>query len=145
MDFFQEAENAIRFYQNLTTSHSDYLILQIEMKKVQRAFQDEEAKAKFKWSDLKVKPASRAIIIGIVFAAFSQFTGCFALLQYTATIFEQVKNMNDVHYMENFQTVFRTARIASVIERFGNHRWGHNTHRFNCVHLFSRSNWKKGI
>lgn len=64
------------------------MILQSEMNKLQRAFGDKEPKTGFKWSDLKVAPAPRAIFIGAIMGAISQLTGCYALLNYAATVFE---------------------------------------------------------
>lgn len=64
------------------------MILQSEMNKLHRAFGDRKPESSFKWSDLKVSPAPRAIIIGIIMASISQLTGCFALLNYAATVFE---------------------------------------------------------
>lgn len=40
------------------------------------------------WSDLTTGAGKRAMIIAIVLFAINQFSGCFAMLSYTATIFE---------------------------------------------------------
>lgn len=45
-------------------------------------------KMSMKWSDLVVKPGSKAMIIGIVLVLLNQFGGCYAMMVYTATIFE---------------------------------------------------------
>lgn len=42
----------------------------------------------FKWSDLTVAPGKKAMLIGLVLALLNQFCGCFAMLNYTAKIFE---------------------------------------------------------
>lgn len=43
----------------------------------------------FKWSDFTENPARKAITIGIVLMFLNQFSGFFAMLTYTATIFEE--------------------------------------------------------
>lgn len=42
-----------------------------------------------KWSDFKRGPARKAMLIGIVLVALNQFSGCVAMLNYTATIFQE--------------------------------------------------------
>lgn len=48
----------------------------------------QDAKHSLKWSDLVTKPGSKALIIGIVLILLNQFGGCYAMMVYTATIFE---------------------------------------------------------
>lgn len=43
----------------------------------------------FKWSDLFVGPAAKAMMIGIVLMVLNQFSGCFAMLNYTSNIFKE--------------------------------------------------------
>lgn len=42
-----------------------------------------------KWSDLTTKPGSNAMRIGIVLAFVSQMSGCFALLSYVVSFFNE--------------------------------------------------------
>lgn len=42
-----------------------------------------------KWSDFTTKTARRAMTIGVVLVTVNQFSGCFAMMNYTATIFEE--------------------------------------------------------
>lgn len=46
-------------------------------------------KQSMKWSDFKSNPTRKAFIISIFLAALNQFSGCFAMLNYTASIFQQ--------------------------------------------------------
>lgn len=43
----------------------------------------------FKWCDLVHGRGRKAMMIGIVLASIQQLCGCFAMLQYTVSIFEQ--------------------------------------------------------
>lgn len=42
-----------------------------------------------KWSDLTKPPAPKSLIIGIVLSGLNQFCGCFAMMNYTANVFEE--------------------------------------------------------
>lgn len=87
-----EAEKSIRFYQNLNVKNSDFELLQCELRKLQSACGDDDDVTtgnSLKWSDLKKQPIPRALLIGLVMAALNQMTGCFAMLNYTANVFEE--------------------------------------------------------
>lgn len=89
---FQEAERSIRFYQNLNEKNTDYAQLQMEIRKLQSTCDDATNAAgssSMKWSDLTKRPASKAIIIGLVLALLDQLCGVFAMLNYTANVFEE--------------------------------------------------------
>lgn len=43
----------------------------------------------FRWSDLVHGRGRKAMMIGIVLASIQQLCGCFAMLQYTVSIFEE--------------------------------------------------------
>lgn len=95
----QDVEKAIRFYRNLNETDRNYEFqLQNEMKKLDRSSDDDEAvqqqqqKPKpslFKWSDLIVGPGGKAMLIGAVLMVLNQFSGCYAMLQYTSNIFKE--------------------------------------------------------
>lgn len=50
---------------------------------------DKQNSVSFVWLDLVTGTGRKAIIIGIVLVALNQFCGCFAMLNYTATIFKE--------------------------------------------------------
>ncbi|XP_031623073.1 facilitated trehalose transporter Tret1-like [Contarinia nasturtii] len=85
-----EAERSIRFYQNLK-KNIDYEVLQSEMNKLKNSLQVDNVKKydSIKWCDLTSGAGRKAMIIGIVLAVLNQLCGCFAMLQYTANIFEE--------------------------------------------------------
>lgn len=66
--------------------------LQLEIKKLKsnlvRSVEKSEEKS-LQWSDFTKKEAKKALTIGIVLVTLSQCSGCFALINYTANIFEE--------------------------------------------------------
>lgn len=88
----QEAEKSIRFYQNLKKDR-DYELLQSEMDKLKSTIDgsnnDKSSDNSIKLSDITSGPGRNAMIIGIILAGINQLSGCFAMLQYTATIFQE--------------------------------------------------------
>lgn len=88
----QDAENSMRFYQNMRGKANDFELLQLEMSKLQNSIGKPDEKCNgnsLTWSDLTRAPGRKAITIGIVLAALNQFCGCFAMLNYTANIFKE--------------------------------------------------------
>lgn len=89
----QETEKSIQFYQNLNCkdNEKDRVKLQMEMKNLEITLgkTDECTRNSFNWSELMVNPGRKAFLIGIVVAVLNQFSGCFAMLYYTAKIFEE--------------------------------------------------------
>lgn len=77
---------------------NDFELLQLEMSKLKNSIGETNEKSNgnpFNWSDLTRAPGRKAITIGIVLAALNQFCGCFAMLNYTASIFgEAGSNMS---------------------------------------------------
>lgn len=71
-------------------SEDDQLV-ELEINKLKKNINHEEKSAEntMKWSDLKTKPVQKAMTIGVVMVALNQFSGCVAMLNYTATIFEE--------------------------------------------------------
>lgn len=71
---------------------NDFELLQLEMSKLRNSIGNHDEKSvrsSFNWSDLTRSPGRKAMTIGIVLAALNQFCGCFAMLNYTATIFKE--------------------------------------------------------
>lgn len=70
---------------------NDFELLQLTMSKLKNSIGNpkDDAKSSFNWSDLIAAPGRKALIIGIVLASLNQFCGCFAMLNYTAKIFEE--------------------------------------------------------
>lgn len=85
----QEAEQSIRFYQNRQGCTNDNETIQSEILKLQKSIGDSKLGSSFEWLDLISGPGRKAMIIGIVLASINQMCGCFAMLNYTANIFEE--------------------------------------------------------
>lgn len=84
-------EKSLRFYRNVHGTMGNELIQQ-EMNRLRSAVGNDAGKSEknsMKWSDLVSGPGRKAMTIGIVLALLSRFTGCMALLTYTASIFEE--------------------------------------------------------
>lgn len=65
-----------------------------------------------KWSDFTMNPGKKAMLIGTVLAALNQLSGVFAMLNYTASIFEDAgSNM----------TPNLSAIVVGVIQLFGSY------------------------
>lgn len=92
--FSQEAEDSLRFYQGIRGENVNQEHLQSEMSKLKDAFNSSKKTEELeynslKWSDLTTKEAKKSLLIGLVLAVLNQFCGCFALINYTAKIFEE--------------------------------------------------------
>lgn len=114
-----ETEESIRFYQSMRRNTKDYRLLQLELNKLQSTLGDSDTnesetkeKKSFKWSDLTTRPGSKAMTIGIVLALLNQLCGCFAMLQYTATIFEEAGSSMHPNV---------SAIVVGVIQVFGSY------------------------
>lgn len=157
---------SIRFYQNLSGKESDYDILQSELNKLQNTIADVKTGNSLKWSDLTTRPARRAILIGVVLAALNQFSGCFAMLNYTATIFQEAgSNMssNESAIVVGVISILGSYLSTTLIDRAGRKilfaastvgtafglvvlgtfvmlkSWGHELESFNWIPLVSFS------
>lgn len=94
MNFFsQEAENSLRFYQNIQNTEEDRQLLDLEMNKLRVTLADVDSESgkdqSLKWTDFTTKVAQKALLIGVVMVSMNQLTGVVAMLSYTATIFEE--------------------------------------------------------
>lgn len=87
----QEAEKSLRFYRGL--NDDDFELLQIEMNKLRSIYSEENKKsdcqAKLSINDFKSREAKKSMLIAFVLVALNQLCGCFAMLNYTATIFAE--------------------------------------------------------
>lgn len=77
----------------MSGSDKDYELIKSEINKLKSALDDSDGNKcdenSLKWSDIASKPGRKAMIIGIVLSILNQCCGCFAMLQYTANIFEE--------------------------------------------------------
>lgn len=71
---------------------------------------NESPQSSMKWSDLMENPGRKAMIIGIALASLNQLSGCFAMISYTASIFEAAESSMDPN---------TSAIIIGVIQLFG--------------------------
>lgn len=91
--FKKQAEQSLRFYHDINTKDTDNKLIEFEMNKLKAAFGDfnveKGANISLTWSDLTTGLGRKALTIGIVLSVLNQFCGCFAMLNYTANIFEE--------------------------------------------------------
>ncbi|KAJ6633527.1 Facilitated trehalose transporter Tret1 [Pseudolycoriella hygida] len=88
-DKVKEAEIALRFYRNSNNFDSKEACekFDMEMAKIKQLSKQNNDSEKFKFADLKTPAARKGILIGVTLMAINQFSGCFTLLNYSATIF----------------------------------------------------------
>lgn len=111
--YTQETEKSIRFYQNRRGKGNDYEFIQSEVEKLKKSVAGEKEKetdTSLKWSDLV--QARKSMIIGIVLALLNQFSGCFAMLNYTASIFKEAGSAMDPN---------TSAMVVGVIQLIGSY------------------------
>lgn len=111
----QDAEKSIQFYQNVRGKPHDYELIQSEMEKLRNTIgvnTDDKEESSFKWSDLMSNPARNAFMIGIVLASINQFCGCFAMLNYTASIFKESGSAMSPN---------TSAIVVAIIQLFGSY------------------------
>lgn len=90
-NYFQEAKQSIRFYQNIRPSGNDHKTLEIEINKLRDIINDIQTKSdgkSFDWSELRTRVAQRALLIGIVLMVLNQFSGVIAMMSYSGKIFQ---------------------------------------------------------
>lgn len=85
---------------------------------------DESNESSMTWSDLIKEPGRKAMTIGIALAALNQLSGCFAMISYTATIFDAAGSAMNPN---------TSAIIIGVIQLFGS---------FASIYLIDRSGRK---
>ncbi|XP_055586556.1 facilitated trehalose transporter Tret1-2 homolog [Uranotaenia lowii] len=91
---YVSSERSLRFYRGFNKGSSQQLSeeFHIELVKLKDTFNDDKRQSesdKITWSDLTTRHARKAFLIGICLMALNQYCGCFVMLNYTATIFEE--------------------------------------------------------
>lgn len=91
--FLQEAKESLRFYLNLRGNDVDPKVIEMEMDKLKNAGGSAEAgtsnESSMSLSDFLTNPGRKAMIISLVLCVLNQFSGCFAILNYTANVFKE--------------------------------------------------------
>lgn len=86
-----QTEKSILFYRNMR--ENDFELLQVEMDRLKSSIEGVEKKQidgnSLKWSAITTRPGSKALTIGIILIVLNQFGGCYAIMNYTASIFEE--------------------------------------------------------
>ena len=75
-----------------------------------------------KWSDLIRNPGKKALIIGIVLGVLNHFSGNYALISYTATIFQEsgsVMSPNESALIVAIIQCFSSCLVPILVERCG--------------------------
>lgn len=111
--FLQQAEDSIRFYQNLSEGYKDDKQVKIEINRLTNKIHHDEEESKrktFRFSDLMTMPVRRAFTIGLVLMVLNELSGCSAMLNYTATIFQEAGSNLDPNM---------SAIVIGAIQLFG--------------------------
>ncbi|XP_017011525.2 facilitated trehalose transporter Tret1 [Drosophila takahashii] len=94
----EEAEHSLRYYRNIKSNPAKELSeeLQLELQQLKTTEKpagdadDDDAEATgVTWADFAKGKTRKAFLIGFGLISFNQLCGCFAMLNYTAVIFEQ--------------------------------------------------------
>ncbi|CAD7088651.1 unnamed protein product [Hermetia illucens] len=88
----QKAEHSLRYFRNMRKISQPPDFFKDEIEKLRNDYIDGNTKGEeppLDWKDLSNPVARRVIIIGVSLMALNQFCGCFAIISYTATLFEQ--------------------------------------------------------
>lgn len=121
---FQEAENSIKFYQNLGDDKKQYETVQMEMKKLSGTI-DASNKCDGKsmsWSDCVKNPGRKALTIGVGLSIVNQFCGIPALIAYTTNIFEEAGSNispDSATIVVGLIQVFGTFVTTNLVDRAG--------------------------
>lgn len=119
--FFQEARRSIRFYQNIDVK--DVRLIDAEIERLMRQIGSvESSKKMIKWSELRKNPGKKAMIIGIVLGVLNHFSGNYALISYTATIFEASESIispNESALIVSFIQCISAFLVPLFVERCG--------------------------
>lgn len=114
--FIQKAKKSIKFYRNLSGKPGENELVEMEIVKLKNAVTDVKSEqsddSSLKWSDITTGAGGKAMAIGVVLAALNQLSGVFAMLQYTASIFQDAgSNMSP-----NMSAI-----VVAVIQLFGSY------------------------
>lgn len=103
----------------------DRKLIDVEIERIRSTLNSSEQKqyqSSFKWSDFMTNPGRKALIIGIVLAALNHISGSYALLSYTAEIFEasgSVISPNESALVVGVIQLIGTFIVPIAIDRFG--------------------------
>lgn len=105
---------------------TDQKLIDMEIERLRSTLNNDVQKksnqSSFKWSDFLVRPGRKALIIGIVLAALNHITGSYALLNYTATIFEasgSIISPNESALVVGIIQLIGTFIVPILIDRSG--------------------------
>jgi hypothetical protein len=85
----QEANKSLKYYRGISrNSFNEDLEIKIELQSLLSSV-NSSLSPNFSLSDLKEKHAKKAFIYGICLMALNQLCGCFAMINFTATIFKE--------------------------------------------------------
>ncbi|CAD7088650.1 unnamed protein product [Hermetia illucens] len=88
----EEAEHSLRYFRNLRKISQPPDVFKAEMEQIKCEHMDDTTKSDeepLSWSDFCNPVARRVILIGVSLMALNQFCGGFAIISYTATLFEE--------------------------------------------------------
>ena len=121
----QQAEKSIRFYQNIDADDRKSIDAEIERLKHQIG-DDGNQKKSLEWSELSKlltrNPGKKALTIGIALTMLAHFSGNFALMNYTANIFEiagSVLDPNESALIVSIVQFIATCMVPILVERAG--------------------------
>ncbi|XP_021700715.1 facilitated trehalose transporter Tret1-2 homolog isoform X1 [Aedes aegypti] len=90
---YQRSESSLKFYRGYPSDTKHVSVeFQQELLRLKDSYGNEKQiaqKSQITWNDLSTPHARKAFLIGISLMAFNQFCGCFAMLNYTASIFAE--------------------------------------------------------
>uniref|UniRef100_A0A336LKQ0 CSON010693 protein n=1 Tax=Culicoides sonorensis TaxID=179676 RepID=A0A336LKQ0_CULSO len=90
---YMDAEESLRFYRGIPRGANECESFTKELSLLKNSSVQSESnktiKDKIRLADFASRHAKRALSIGVVLVILNQFCGCFAMLNYTATIFEK--------------------------------------------------------
>lgn len=125
----QQAEKAIRFYKNIDIN--DRKSIDTEIARLKRQIGDDDSsinhtKKLLKWSEIlrlvTRNPGRKAMIIGITLCLLAHFCGNYALMNYTANIFEMAGSFlvpNESALIVAAVQFIATCSVPYLIERAG--------------------------
>ncbi|XP_063702742.1 facilitated trehalose transporter Tret1-like [Culicoides brevitarsis] len=90
---YMDAEESLRFYRCLPRGNNECESFTKELAALKncdvQSANNKILKEKIQITDFASRHAKRAVLIGVVLVVLNQFCGCFAMLNYTASIFEK--------------------------------------------------------
>lgn len=109
----KEAEKSLKYLRGLSNVSNEVSDgFKIELDRLNRNQEQSSNDTKITLKDFKTTAVQKGIVIGIALVAMNQFSGCFALINYTAQIFEEAKTGLDPNI---------SAIVVGVIQIFGSY------------------------